>query len=91
MQEERAAQVVRDMKRLRFIPISWSPDQSKLPAPAAAAAQQLSAGGREAREEKKGRPQPGKLEKLRDYLMNIEKTPVRRVRPSKRLSLSLVC
>lgn len=90
MQEERAAQVVRDMKRLRFIPISWSPDQSKLPAPAAAA-QKLSAGGREAREEKKGRPQPGKLEKLREYLMNIEKTPVRRVRPSKRLSLSLVC
>ena len=81
MQEERAVGVVREMKRLRFIPMTWSPEQSTLPPPPrppVAHQQQVTeleggGGGRERHS------RPDKLDKLREYLMNIEKTPLRRV------------
>ncbi|CAI8058243.1 Nuclear pore complex protein Nup214, partial [Geodia barretti] len=79
LQEERAAQVVRDVKRLRFIPMSWTPDQCRLPPPAMPTQRLTEQGGHGGEGRKDGGPQPEKLEKLREYLMNIEKTPVRRV------------
>ena len=70
-----------DMKRLRFIPMSWSPDQATHPVAAAEPGMQ---GGRQqlGGERRERTPQPEKLVRLREYLSNIEKTPIQRVRAS---------
>ena len=79
MQEERAAKIVIDMKRLRFIPLSWTPEDVQHSTFSRATPTQQQ--GERGREEVKS-PQPEKLDKLREYLRNIEEIPVCRVRPS---------
>ena len=84
VQEERGGHLVQEMKRLKFIPLSWSPNQSTPPPPPDLP--QRDRGERESGE-REGTPQPEKLAQLRDYLGSIEKTPVQRVRASESLHL----
>ena len=79
VQEERAGNIVREMKRLRFIPLSWTPEDAQHSTlPRATPTQQQRESGREEMRS----PRPEKLDKLREYLRNIEEIPVCRVRPS---------
>ena len=79
VQEERAANIVRDMKRLRFIPLSWTPEDAQYSTLSRATPTQQQ---RESGREEMRSPRPEKLDKLREYLRNIEEIPVCRVRPS---------
>ena len=79
LQEERASQIVSEMKRLRFIPLSWTPEDSQHPAHSRATPTQQR--GERGGEEVKS-PLPDKLDKLREYLRNIDEIPVCRVKPS---------
>ena len=94
VQEERGGHLVQEMRRLKFIPISWSPNQSTPPPPPDLPQRDRGERGRGERDrgerergEREGTPQPEKLAQLRDYLGSIEKTPVQRVRASESLHL----
>lgn len=70
------------MKRLRYIPMSWRPQQaSSVPAPISTHLQTEEEEEEETTEEQMI-PQREKVEKLREYLNSIEKTPVKRVATS---------
>ena len=87
LQDERVAHVVSDMKKLKFIPISWTPDHPQYSSRRVAQPPNIQ------REEQiyQRKPQVEKLNKLREYLRNIETIPVRRVKPSMNCVYVCVC
>lgn len=82
-QEERANRIAGEMKRLRFIPPTWTPEDGQHATPPAhrvtptvdSVIERREGGGERALK-------PEKLNKLLEYLMNIEEIPVCRLRPS---------
>lgn len=81
-QEDRAAKIAGEMKRLRFIPPTWTPEDAQQATPpdrrvTPMVEREESEGGRA--------PQPQKLDKLREYLRNIDEIPVCRLRPSRHI------
>lgn len=81
-QEDRAAKVAGEMKRLRFIPPTWTSEDARQATPPDRRVTPTV----EREERERGRaPQPQKLDKLREYLRNIDEIPVCRLRPSRHL------
>lgn len=78
----RTAKTAGEMKRLRFIPPTWTPGDAHQATPpdhrlTATMEREEGEGGRAV--------QPEKLDKLREYLRSIDEVPVCRLRPSKYL------
>lgn len=78
------------MKRLRFIPQSWTPEDAQQTTWVTPSKQRgWDGGGGQGGQEHA--PHPEKLDKLWEYLRNIEEIPVCRARPSRRLQCRCVC